>query len=186
MKKLKCESCGANLIIDDSKEYAKCEYCNANYKLKEDNDNNYYQIDYVISEGSKRISKMTTIGILVIIIPLLVFSFFSFYSFKSNIDKTKQRIENEIDNINEENVNDKLSFNGPFEIYNGINSSFQIKSLISSIILNNKKGNHLIKVIFMEDAYDDPDVITKELEDIDYNVSFDYDNNGYINMVTIS
>lgn len=36
MKKLRCTSCGAELKIEENKEYAICEHCGSRYKLNED------------------------------------------------------------------------------------------------------------------------------------------------------
>jgi len=52
MEKLKCESCGANLEIDENKEYATCKYCNLKYKLK-----NKDFIYYIYSNTYRKIYK---------------------------------------------------------------------------------------------------------------------------------
>ena len=36
MRKLKCNSCGGEMTIDETKEYATCKYCGMKYKLNDD------------------------------------------------------------------------------------------------------------------------------------------------------
>ncbi len=81
-------------------------------------------------------------------------------------------------------------FNKTFEMSSGTKDGMFVSDLIDQVITNNKKkSDHLILVVYK-------DISTKDTEEIrslktnfktftDYEVSFDYDKEGYINKVTI-
>ena len=90
----------------------------------------------------------------------------------------------------------KRGFNRMHEFYSGTQSGYNAGSEIDEIIKSNKKDSeHLIEVIFDGISYgNSPDKI-KEIKDkfknfngFDiqyYEISIDYDENGYVNKVTI-
>lgn len=99
---------------------------------------------------------------------------------------------NEISNqINEARKKSKLdSFNSQFEIHSGTKKGSSVSWLLDSIITNNKKNqDHQITVEFKSYNTIIPDEITnlkKELDDWHtYEVSLDYNEEGYANKVTI-
>ena len=82
------------------------------------------------------------------------------------------------------------SFNNIFEMYKGTEYGLNVSSLLDEVITNNKKNKEkLIKVIYKEVETTDPVEIKnlkKEFDNWDkLEVTFDYDDNGYINLVTI-
>ena len=82
-------------------------------------------------------------------------------------------------------------FNMKFETYTGTQTSFFLKSLIDTIVTSNKKNNeHQIEVIFLGKTYGTDTssiaMIKNELQDsLKYEVTLDYDTDGYGNKVTI-
>lgn len=96
----------------------------------------------------------------------------------------------------EELEREKDSFNNMHEFYAGTQGGTATGLEIDEIIKSNKKSSeHLIEVIFDGTSYGtDPDKI-KEIKDMlksfngyklqNYEISVDYDENGYVNKVTI-
>lgn len=104
----------------------------------------------------------------------------------------KNNAINSVENIINNSFNQitSKSFNSSFEMYSGTESSLSVKSLLDRVITNNKKStDHQIEVSYKE-------VTTKDSEEIknlksnfvtssDYEVSLDYDDDGFVNKVTI-
>lgn len=85
---------------------------------------------------------------------------------------------------------EKDSFNSTFEFKMGTKYGSLVSSLLDDIIINNKKNSeHIITVIFDEDKTSDSNEIKnfkKKLVDwTKYEVSIDYDDNGFANIITI-
>jgi len=88
-----------------------------------------------------------------------------------------------------ENI-DKTSFNRQFEIRSGTKWGSSVSNLLDDIITNNKTNDkHIITVVFDDLDSSDPNKIKeskKKLEDFkDYEVSLDYDENGFVYKITI-
>lgn len=80
---------------------------------------------------------------------------------------------------------DQEVFNTTYEAYNGTKSGFLVKNLIDKIVTNNKKEeNKIITVIYQGVSVNEPKEIqslkTKFEDTTQYEVSFEYDENGYI------
>ena len=80
-------------------------------------------------------------------------------------------------------------FNGPIEIYNGTQMGVGVKSVLDTVITSNKTKENKIKVKFMEIETENVDEIKNLKQNIDkytdYEVSFEYDDDGFINEVII-
>lgn len=124
---------------------------------------------------------------------------------KDEAKKKQQEVENKIKEQQEkieqqQKENEKKreinSFNSDFEFYQGTVGGTSTRNQIDNVIKSNKKNtNHLVEVIFDGVSYGtDPDRI-KEIKDSlkDFNgyklqyyeISIDYDDNGYVNKITI-
>lgn len=107
-------------------------------------------------------------------------------NFKEDFDK--EQIQKEVEEIQE---NFKIdSFNNEFEMYSGTKKGFHVKRLIDKISTNNKKEkDKTITVIYEGENINDTEKLTdikRNFEDFtDYEVSFEYDENGYIYQVEI-
>lgn len=105
---------------------------------------------------------------------------------QKEINETEQYINEVQDDI--KNNKDKFeidSFNNKFEMYSGTKSGFHVKVLIDQIITNNKKEkDKIITVIYKGQHIIDTEKlmdIKRNFEDFtNYEVSFEYDENGYI------
>ncbi|MBE6139367.1 MAG: hypothetical protein E7174_02550 [Firmicutes bacterium] len=85
---------------------------------------------------------------------------------------------------------EKNSFNRTFETYTGTQSGFFVTSLLDKVSTNNKKEkDHIITVIYNNQTTTIPDEIISIKQSLEsrnnYEVSFDYDQNGFINKVTM-
>ena len=82
------------------------------------------------------------------------------------------------------------AFNAPFELYNGSQSGIFLDSLLDQVVTNNKtEADHIITVVYNATMTAVPDEITalkQNLEDSkEYEVSLDYDADGFVNKITI-
>lgn len=113
-------------------------------------------------------------------------------------EKKQQELEDKINKEQEEYHENfsKDSFNSTFEMNQGTKSGMFAKSQVDNIIKNNKKDKeHLIEVIFDGTSYGtDPSNISNVKNNLrefngykfqEYEISLDYDDNGYVNKVTI-
>ena len=103
----------------------------------------------------------------------------------------QESIEDEAGNLIQE-ANNKLNiglFNGTLEMYNGSNSGLQLKKILEEVITKNKKEDKKITVKYLEtETYDEEsikNIKTAIKESNNFEVTFDYDEQGYINKVTI-
>lgn len=115
-------------------------------------------------------------------------------SIKAKKDAIKEELEQKMKE--EELEREKDSFNNMHEFYAGTKGGTATGSEVDEIIKSNKKSsNHLIEVIFDGTSYGtNPDKI-KEIKGMlknfngyklqNYEISVDYDENGYVNKVTI-
>ena len=118
------------------------------------------------------------------------------YRVGSSIKAKKRQEELEQKMKEEELEREKDSFNNMHEFYAGTKGGNATGLEVDEIIKSNKKSsNHLIEVIFDGTSYGtDPDKI-KEIKSMlknfngyklqNYEISVDYDENGYVNKVTI-
>ena len=113
-------------------------------------------------------------------------------------EKKQQELEEKIKKEQEEYHENfsKDSFNSTFEMNQGTKSGMFAKSQVDNVVKNNKKDKeHLIEVIFDGTSYGtDPSNISNVKNNLrefngnkfqEYEISLDYDDNGYVNKVTI-
>lgn len=82
------------------------------------------------------------------------------------------------------------SFNSKFEFRVGQNYGSSVMHVLDDVITNNKKNkNHVLTVVFEDLSTTDPEEIKKAKKNFDewtkYEISVDYDDNGYVNKITI-
>lgn len=107
-----------------------------------------------------------------------------FDEIEENYNKAKEKVK---DSENESILND---FNHELEKYNGTNDKDSIIEMIDKITLsNNKNREHQITILFNNKEYKSVTEIVsikKELTESNYEIIINYDENGYINQVTIT
>ena len=112
------------------------------------------------------------------------------------INNSKKADKNDAINSVENIINNSFnqitskSFNSSFEMYSGTESSISVKSLLDRVITNNKKStDHQIEITYKEVTTKDPEDIknlkSSFVTSSDYEVSLDYDDDGFVNKVTI-
>ena len=120
---------------------------------------------------------------------------------KDDIKRRQEEIDKKIQDTQKKNEdmkkeNEKASFNRTYEIAAGTASKSRVSWTLDDVMTNNKKNSdRLIEVIFNETSYgtssDEIVKIKSLLKDfegykiVNYEVSFDYSEDGYINKMTI-
>lgn len=205
--KLNCPNCGANLEIEDNKKELYCKYCRTTSLL----DDEVIRVEHTfVDEHAKEkleifngftkifkgigITSMVYFGIIMVVIIGVI------GGVVFNISKMNNR-RDEIFNNSSTGVDVEFDskyseveirgFNSPFEMYSGTKSVFLIESLLDKVVTNNKtEKEHLITVVHNEKNTSNPDEIIdiKHFleDDKEYEVSLDYDTDGFVNQVTIT
>ncbi len=196
MKNLKCSSCGAGLEIEDNNEYAVCSHCGSRYKLNESLNVNIKLDDNakdVLNEGLgifKHISKFMLIPIIIFVIIFVLIICFAFTNNMSKSEKTmddnQKQIEKKV-NKQQESVK-KDFFNFQFVNDNGTKSAFFLESTLDEIIQSNKIYERKVVLVFngTETINEDEIINIKHALDGKYEVSLNYDEDGYINKIIVN
>ena len=105
-------------------------------------------------------------------------------------DKTLDSQESIMDSTSEFSEKFNISsFNGKFEIYNGSTLGSSLKRLLDEVITNNQTSGKLITVKYNETVTQNVDEIKNLKTNIDdfsnFEISFEYDEEGYITSATI-
>ncbi len=194
MEKLKCESCGGDLLVDDDKEYATCPYCGTKYKLNDDVNVNI-KMDNVMKNAidtrdvvAKRFSKIMIIPIVFFIIIFCTIVFMSIKSIRDfKEEEDKSRIEYEQKAKEQEEESKRYSFNFQFTGDNGTQDAFFLESTLDEMIQSNKTNDRLVTLVFEgKEVTDESEIIEiKHSLDGKYEVSFNYDDDGYIDKIIV-
>lgn len=113
---------------------------------------------------------------------------------EDKIKEQQEKVQKELEES--ENQKEKEKFNGNYEFWSGTQTSAPVSNIIDNAITNNKKSNeHLIEFVFDGTSYGtDPNnikTIKNSLRNFKgheiqyYEISLDYDGNGYVNKITI-
>lgn len=195
MEKLKCSSCGATLEVEDNKEYAVCNHCGSRYKLNEDLNLNIKLDDNTkeVLNTSLGIFKHTTRFMFIPIIMFVIIFVLIFYFGFINTNKNRKIVENNHSKI-EEQINKeqesvkKETFNFQFVHDNGTKSAFFLASTLDEIIQSNKIYDRKVSLVFNgNETTDESEIIDiKHSLEGDYEVSLNYDDDGYINKIVVN
>ena len=101
-----------------------------------------------------------------------------------------EQAESMVNNITNDSF-DRDAFNGPLSVYEGERMGSFLRSALDNVAGSNQDNpNHLITVVFGDTTVTDPNSIRNMKSNLNewttYNVTFDYDDNGYINKMTIT
>ena len=111
--------------------------------------------------------------------------------FISFINFIKEIVSGQIDEQKEEDKQNEIKhYNSKFDIYSGKQYGNFLDNLLENVINNNKtQKEHIITVKYNQNETNIPEeikTIKSQLEKLDeYEVTLDYDDNGYVNKVTI-
>ena len=194
MKKLNCSSCGAELRIEENKEYAVCDHCGTKYKLNEDLNINIKLDDNVkdvINTSFGTVNKASKFMFVPIFIFVIAFSLILFIGIRS-INRSRNN-SNENKKQQEENINKQQEevkkdvFNFQFVNDNGTKSAFLLESTLDEIIQSNKLYNRKVTLVYNgKETTDETEIINiKHSLEGDYEVSLDYDSEGFIYKIRV-
>ncbi len=172
MEKLKCSSCGGELEVEENKEYAKCRYCGARYKLNEDLNVNIKlddNIKEVLNNGlgtAKHVSKFFFIPIIIFIIVIFAIVIYNSFTFDSKTNKS--------------------SFNFQFSLVSGTKDAFFVNSTLDKIIESNNTHGRKVALVFDGKETTDKSEILEIKHSLSgtYEVSLEYDD-GYVSKVIL-
>lgn len=111
--------------------------------------------------------------------------------FMSFMNLIKEIVSGQIEEQKEENKQNEIKqYNSKFDIYSGKQYGNFLDNLLENVINNNKtQKEHIITVKYNQKETNIPEeikTIKSQLEKLDeYEVTLDYDDNGYVNKVTI-
>lgn len=192
---LKCNNCGAQLKVEEGTSQVKCEFCGSTFSVDDAYNEGYKYTKGVLKAHSEQmeedfnkaqdlmdsfIGKPSRVFFIAFVaIFILIFGFIGYHMYVGFSDSRNSRDSFEID-----------SFNTPYETDAGKRSGFFIVGTLDDIVTNNKTNkSHIITVVYNDITTTEE----KEIKEIrnklsdrkDYDVSLDYDSNGYVNKYTI-
>lgn len=191
LRELKCKNCGAKLKVDENASMVDCKYCHTSFAVED-----AFQEGYKFEKGrmkahSEHMEKhlenakelIEPVGkaflfhsaitaIIGIVIFLVVVTFIIVIAVK------------------QVKGNDVSDFNNTLEMYNGTKSGHSVNNLIDEVSLSNKKEEkHKITIIYKDIETQDPEVMKDIKKQLDgwtkYEVSLEYDADGFIYQITI-
>ena len=192
---LKCNNCGAQLKVEEGTSQVKCEFCGSTFSVDDAYNEGYKYTKGVLKAHSEQMeedfnkaqdliddfigkpSKVFSIAFVAIFI--LIFGFIGYGIYTTFTDNEKEHDSFEVN-----------SFNTPYETDAGKRSGFFIVRTLDDIVTNNKTNkSHVITVVYNGITATEEKSI-KEIrnmlsENKYYDVSLDYDSNGYVNKFTI-
>ena len=192
---LKCNNCGAQLKVEEGTSQVKCEFCGSTFSVDDAYNEGYKYTKGVLKARSEQMEEdfnkaqdlmdsfigkpSRVFSITFVAIFILIFAFIGYHMYVGFSDSRNSRDSFEID-----------SFNTPYETDAGKRSGFFIVGTLDDIVTNNKTNkSHIITVVYNDITTTEE----KEIKEIrnklsdrkDYDVSLDYDSNGYVNKYTI-
>ena len=181
LNQIECKSCGAHIKVKEDDENVVCPYCGNTYS---------------VSEEKRKLRKQHNKVIIPVIIVAVVGIFITAYMVinigligsrnVSTENGLKQQVENKIDEQKIKAEVDKFNFGYRNETtYGSI-----VWSTLDKVITNNKTNKkRLITVKYNDIQTSDPEEITQLKKKLDkftqYEVKLDYDDDGFINLITI-
>lgn len=199
--KLKCPNCGSSLEVDQDKKEFFCKYCRTTTLL----DDEVIKVEHTIIDKNKEeglkifksfgIVSFVFLGIIVVsVLGIIITVLFNIFKQDDIVDDKVNDTNDVQNNFNNNDIYSAVEiqqFNGVFELYNGTESGFFVGNLLDEIVATNKKqGEHIITLIYGEINTADYEEIIKikgTLNDFsEYQVLLDYDQDGFVNKVTIT
>lgn len=192
---LKCNNCGAQLKVEEGSSQVKCEFCGSTFSVDDAYNEGYKYTKGVLKAHSEQMEEAfneaqdlidgfigkpsRVFSIVFVAIFILIFGFIGYGIYRTFTDSEREAESFEVN-----------SFNTPYETDAGKRSGFFIVRTLDDIVTNNKTNkSHVITVVYNGITATEEKSI-KEIrnmlsENKDYDVSLDYDSNGYVNKFTI-
>ena len=192
--KIKCKNCGSFIETNEDSDVVTCPVCHAtnyiNY-TKNSSDDNEILFDFAVLKHPVRVFFYSVFIILALAITVIGITYLKFDSKRVEDDKkttdvttsTTESITNQGDQYETE------FFNNKYSIYEGIKGNGILVPIINSIIQTNSIGEHIIVVDYNGVVYKEEKELNELINLIDKskesNISFNYDNEGFINTIII-
>lgn len=205
LKELKCPNCGAKLRVNTKEKETgqiTCSYCQTNFVIEDE-----YNAGYQYTKGALKaseeqfyaiykkirynpVSKIITIIFICLFCFIFIISISTIVSINKNMQPNKI-IDQDDDKSLPANRVAAEDFNFTFKGYNGTKNKFFIEGYLDTIVTNNKTNqDHQIIVKFngQETTNSNEIVSIKQslLDNKEYELSMDYDTQGYFNKLTIT
>lgn len=190
---MKCKNCGSDLKVEEGADTVTCPYCNVTYKIDDevkhvkydDMENSGYEFEKGRIKAQKEhlessIPTGNSVASKFMIIPMIaIIAFVIITLIVGLIAKSKQKSSFEVA---------ASSFNANYD--NGRQPGIFVEDDIAKIIESNKKySEKKITVKYEDKETNEPDEILELKKSMDfsiyYEISLDYDSEGYINLYTI-
>lgn len=201
---MKCPSCGAE-TRNDVCEYCGCEvprnsndiHVTHSFEMDPESKEQFKRS----AEGNKTFGKIYIIVFLVIVFfsigffVFIAFNMFKVFSNRNTMNMNNESIVSENNDFQgdidfdevQESTNIKI-FNSSIELYRGTQKGTAISFLLNDV-LSNKLSKRSIQIKYGETTTGDANEISEmssQFDDFsDYDISFEYDDEGYINLITI-
>lgn len=194
---LKCKNCGAKLEVEEGTTQVTCKFCDTTFSIDDAYTQGYKYTKGVLKaqdeqyekdlERAKDFMKNNPVAkssrIMSIIFAIIFFLVFCFIGYNIYNDFYADR--------STDNRFEVSSFNTPYENDAGRRSGFFLINTLDGIVTNNKKNKeHVITVVYKDITTTEETDIKKIRDSLssnrDYDVSLDYDSNGYVNKFTIA
>ena len=192
LKELKCKNCGATLKVEENVDKVKCDFCHTSFAVED-----AYHDGYKFEKGrmqaqneqfEKNMEHVTNflnnnpLGKArkvqsIIFVAIFAFVFIGIIGGFFSMQKSNKEF-------------DIRNFNNDYEFYVGTEYSSSVSRLIDEISTNNKTNKkHKITLKYKEIETQNPEEmknIKKQLDDrTKYEISFEYDEDGFIYLATI-
>ena len=212
-KSVTCEYCHTTFLLDDEVQHIQhdnmyesgYEFEKGRIQAQNENAKDVMEEMFKPSPLAKIISKILVFICIIIVVVGGIFIFKELKygyelnkkmrertsNFGSSFNAAKQEYEEMVEKQNElKSESDKNSFNFEFEAHSGTQGKIWINYLLDDVVTNNKtNSDHLVSVIFGETETSDPDSIIDIKHSIkeknEYEIVLDYDEDGYVNLITI-
>ncbi|MBR3897669.1 MAG: hypothetical protein IKJ43_00115 [Bacilli bacterium] len=188
VKKIACPCCGANIDFSKS-DKVKCEYCHAMVYLDDKGqvsspEEDIEKLKIIADDAANELNNSVGTKGFKIVFGLIFSCVIVFISAILILGITS------INTHSKYSEYDISSFNNDLELFTGTNSGMFVSNLLDNVITKNKTDkDHVITVIYGEINTTDTDEIRQlktNFEDFkNYEVSLDYDSDGFVNKVTI-
>ena len=187
---LECKNCGGSLKVEEGTDIITCPYCNASYKIDdevkhvkyEDMENSGYEFEKGrIKAQKEHLSSVAPISTKFIIIPIIAIAIFIIFAVIIGVTFKGSRKTNGFGvSTNQFNLN----YN------NGRQPGVFVEDDIADIIESNKKySEKQITVKYEDKETTNPEEIAEIKKSLDlsihYEITLDYDKDGYICCYTI-
>jgi len=193
LEEIRCKSCGAKLEVEEDAEMVTCPYCNNTYKIEdEDMENSGYEFEKGRIKAQKEQMESATMNHKwIIVLPILIASIVMFIVVNiamMNMRKSANNFGSSTNSVAKKNIESSDSFN--IYLSSGRKYCIFLEDELERIITSNKTHDEKQIIVKYNGAEtNNPDEI-KQLKkslnrDKEYEVTLDYDNEGYINVYTI-